>query len=76
MLARISKHTGLTPEDLLRRKRNVFSYDIDVSISPTEARNAIVTAENDWRLLYADRRGTQALADPPFLLHSSDDGVR
>jgi uncharacterized protein (UPF0332 family) len=31
--------------DKMRRKRNVFSYDVDVSISPTEARNAIVTAE-------------------------------
>jgi uncharacterized protein (UPF0332 family) len=29
--------------DKMRRKRNVFSYD--VSISPTEARNAIATAE-------------------------------
>jgi uncharacterized protein (UPF0332 family) len=31
--------------DKMRRKRNVFSYDVDVSISPTEAQNAIVTAE-------------------------------
>lgn len=31
--------------DKMRRKRNVCSYDIDVSISPTEARNAIATAE-------------------------------
>ena len=31
--------------DEMRKKRNIFTYDVDISISMTEASNAINTAE-------------------------------
>ena len=31
--------------DEMRKKRNIFTYDVDISISKTEANNALNTAE-------------------------------
>lgn len=37
--------------DKIRQKRNVFTYEIDISISQTEANNAINTAKNFLELI-------------------------
>jgi uncharacterized protein (UPF0332 family) len=37
--------------DKMRRKRNIFTYEIDVTISHTEAVNALHTAEDFVRLI-------------------------
>ena len=37
--------------DEMRKKRNVFTYDVDISISRTEANNALNTAEKFVNLI-------------------------
>ena len=37
--------------DEMRKKRNVFTYDVDISISKTEANNALNTAEEFVNLI-------------------------
>ena len=46
--------------DRMRRKRNIFTYEVNISISPTEVENALKTANEFVNLI----KGTIAKANP------------
>ena len=47
-----NKYKNLTQHfDRMRRKRNIFIYEVNISISPTEVENALITAKEFVELI-------------------------